>query len=57
MCAAVGMCILLQEVQMYAAKDDNRQAACSISRVMQTIVLRESDLSCTGVRTSAMEGC
>ena len=55
--AAVGMCILLQEVQMYATEDDGGQATFSISRVMQMIVLRYSDLFCTGVRTPAMEGC
>ena len=42
---------------MYAAEDDDREAACSISPVMQMIVLQASDLSCTGVRTVAMEGC
>ena len=55
--AAVGMCILLQEVQVYAAEDDGGQAAGSISPVMQMIVLRESDLFCTGTRMLAMEGC
>ena len=55
--AAVGMCILLQEVQVYAAEDNGGQAASSTSQAMQMIVLRESDLFCTGVRTLAMEGC
>ena len=55
--AAVGMCILLQEVHMYATDDDGGQAACSISPVMQMIVFRESNLFCTGARTAAMEGC
>ena len=55
--AAVGMCILLQEVQMYATEDDGGQATCSISQGMQMIMLQESDLSCTEVRTPAMEGC
>ena len=41
---------------MYAAEDDDGQAACSISSVLQMIVLWESDLSCTEVRTPAMEG-
>ena len=36
--AAVGMCILLQEVQMYATEDDDGQAVCSISSVLQMIV-------------------
>ena len=55
--AAVGMCILLQEVQVYVAEDGGGQAACSISSVMQMIVLRKSDLFCTGLRTLPMEGC
>ena len=54
--AAVGMCILLQKVEMYATEDDGGQATFSISRVMQMIVLRGSDLSCTGVRALATEG-
>ena len=54
---AIGMCILLQKVKMYATEDDGGQATFSISRVMQTIVLWVSDLSCKGVRTPAMEGC
>ena len=49
--AAVGMCILLHEVQVYAAEDDGGQAACSISPVVQMIVLRGSDLSCKGLTT------
>ena len=36
---------------MYATDDDGGQAACSISEVMQMIVLRESDVFCTGLRT------
>ena len=36
---AVGMCILLQEVQMYATEDDYGQATCSISQVVQMVVL------------------
>ena len=43
--AAVGMCTLLQEVQVYAAEDDGGQAACNISLVMQMIVLW--DMTCS----------
>ena len=42
---------------MYAAEDDDGQAECSISQVMQMIALWGSDLFCTGERTLAMEGC
>ena len=55
--AAVGMCILLQEVQMYATEDNDGQATFSISLVMQMIVLQESNLFSMGARTLAMEGC
>ena len=55
--AAVRMCILLQEVQVYAAEDNGGQATFSISQVMQMIVLQGSDLFSTGERMLAMEGC
>ena len=41
---------------MYAAENDGGQATFGISQVTQMVVLRQSDLFCTGPMTLAMVG-